>query len=139
MKALTEKKGGIVRNAWGGNVYQYEQAFEVEESDVGKVQRHYLGFNNRDVKITDKDVGKTIIIFTDNSPSWTCWCWKLADNPRKGDEVKLKPKFMDDGDEKYRWVAVSDVEKGRLDITPEGTGLAIPPINTVRLDMLEGY
>ena len=55
---------------------------------------------------------------------------------RRGDRVTIRPEWQDAGDAAYQWVALSDVEKGRLDITPLGTGLAIPPVYTVRVDML---
>jgi hypothetical protein len=55
---------------------------------------------------------------------------------RKGQIVQILPQWQDSGDDKYTWIAVDDEEKGRVSITPLGTGLAYPPINTVRIDML---
>lgn len=57
---------------------------------------------------------------------------------KKGDTVHIKPKWQDEGDSSFNWVAVNDEEKGRVDITPTNTGLNFPPICTVRVDMLEG-
>ena len=56
---------------------------------------------------------------------------------RSGDAVRIRPEWQDAGDETFMWIAVSDEEKGRLDIAPMGTGLAIPPVYTVRRDMIE--
>ena len=56
---------------------------------------------------------------------------------RKGDRVVIKPAWRDKDDDKFIWVAVSGVEKGRLDISPINTGLRIWPVQTVTLDMVE--
>lgn len=55
---------------------------------------------------------------------------------RKGDEVTIKPEWRDRGDEEFAWVACDNEEKGRLTIAPINTGLAIPPRQTVSVDML---
>ena len=49
----------------------------------------------------------------------------------RGDIVEILPAFRDAGDETFVWLAMSTEEKGRVDITPVGTGLAIPPVQTV--------
>lgn len=49
----------------------------------------------------------------------------------KNDRVLLKPEFMDDGDDDYIFIAINDMEKGRVSITPINTGLPIPPVYTV--------
>jgi len=54
---------------------------------------------------------------------------------RAGDVVKLKPEWQDNGDDKIEWRAVSDEEKGRVDISPQ-LGLPINPIQTVTVDMI---
>jgi len=54
---------------------------------------------------------------------------------RAGDVVKIKPEWQDGGDDEIEWRAVSDEEKGRVDISPQ-LGLSINPIQTVTIDML---
>jgi hypothetical protein len=56
---------------------------------------------------------------------------------RKGDKITLKPEYRDGG-ETFQYVAASDEEKGRVDIVAVDSALPHPPINTVRVDMLEG-
>lgn len=55
---------------------------------------------------------------------------------RKGDTVTIKPEWQDPGDSEFRWIAVDDEEGGRVSIMPVDTGLAIPPVQTVTVDML---
>jgi hypothetical protein len=57
---------------------------------------------------------------------------------RKGDTVRIKPQWQDEGDFRFRWVALSDENHGYLDIGPVDTGLPYPPIYSVTTDMLEG-
>lgn len=58
---------------------------------------------------------------------------------RKGDLVRFKPEWLDAGDT-YQYVATSDSSKGRVDVTATGPDCGpFTPINTVRLDMLEGF
>lgn len=56
---------------------------------------------------------------------------------RKGDKVTIKPEWRDQGDDEFAWVAYDDEEKGRVTITPVNTGLSIPPLQTVSVEMLE--
>lgn len=56
---------------------------------------------------------------------------------RKGDSVKIKPEWQDPGDDKLEWIATDDEDKGRVTIMPTNTGLAIPPLQTVDVAMLE--
>jgi hypothetical protein len=56
---------------------------------------------------------------------------------RAGDTVQIKPEWQDAGDDKYQWVAVTDESMGRIDITPIDIGLAIKPVYTVKIEMLE--
>lgn len=51
---------------------------------------------------------------------------------KKGDTVTINDGWIDSGDVAYTWIAVSDEEKGRVDIMPINTGLAFPPISTVQ-------
>lgn len=55
---------------------------------------------------------------------------------RAGEPVSIKPAFRDPGDD-FAYVAHSDEEKGRVDIVALNSGLPLPPINTVTVDMLE--
>ena len=55
-----------------------------------------------------------------------------------GDVVQIKKEWQDAGDDEFTWVAISNEEKGRVDITPielENV-LRFPPVYTVRVDML---
>lgn len=55
---------------------------------------------------------------------------------RKGDTVKIKPEWQDDGDDQITFIAVDDEEKGRVTIEAQ-IGLAYNPQQVVRVDMLE--
>lgn len=57
---------------------------------------------------------------------------------KKGDTVHIRPEWQDQGDAAFHWVAVSDEDKGRVDISPTNTGLVIAPWQTVEVRMLEG-
>jgi hypothetical protein len=59
---------------------------------------------------------------------------------KKNDIVTIKPEWRDAGDEKYTWVARSDEDKGRVDISALELRdkFLIWPVQTVRVDMLEG-
>jgi len=54
----------------------------------------------------------------------------------KGDRVEILAEYRDEGDEHFTWVAVSDEDKGRLDISPIDIGLPILPVQTVRVEMV---
>lgn len=56
---------------------------------------------------------------------------------RKGDPIRIKPEWQDDGDGELEWIAVDDEEKGRVSIMATNTGLTYPPVNTVRADMVD--
>jgi hypothetical protein len=55
---------------------------------------------------------------------------------RQGDKVQIKQEWQDAGDDRFTWVAVDDESKGRVTISPLGTGLAIAPTQVVRVDWL---
>lgn len=55
---------------------------------------------------------------------------------RIGDQIEILPEFQDLGDEAFVWVVVSAEEKGRVDISPVGTGLNVPPVYTVQADWI---
>lgn len=50
---------------------------------------------------------------------------------RKGEIVEILPAFRDAGDDEFTWVAVTDEEKGRIDIQPMDIALRIAPRYTV--------
>jgi len=54
----------------------------------------------------------------------------------KRDIVYIKPEFMDEGDEKFTWIAIDDEEKGRVTISPLNLGLSIIPRQVVDVFML---
>lgn len=54
---------------------------------------------------------------------------------RKGDTVRIKLEWQDAGDDDFQWRAVSDEEKGRVDISPQ-LGMSINPVQTVTVDMI---
>lgn len=56
---------------------------------------------------------------------------------QKGDKIRIKPQWQDDGDDQFEWVAIEDEDGGRVRIAPTGTGLAFPPNQVVTTDMIE--
>lgn len=55
---------------------------------------------------------------------------------KRGDYVEILPEYQDQGDDQYRWICVSDEEKDMVDVSPEGTGLSIPPVYAIRTDWI---
>ncbi len=55
---------------------------------------------------------------------------------QKGDIVEILQAFRDPGDEQFTWVALSDEEKGRVDIQPVDIGMQIRPVYTLRSDQV---
>lgn len=55
----------------------------------------------------------------------------------KGDIVKIRPAFQDEGDDEFTWVVLNDEEKGRVDISAIDSPMTIKPIHTVQVDWLE--
>lgn len=55
---------------------------------------------------------------------------------RKGDVVEILPEWQDNGDDQFTWVALSDAEKGRIDIQPSNHPMAIKPKYTLRVDQV---
>lgn len=56
----------------------------------------------------------------------------------KGMKVKFKAEYMDEGDENIVFKAISDEDKGRVDIAPSGFEMwTIQPIQTVATYMIE--
>jgi hypothetical protein len=55
----------------------------------------------------------------------------------KGQVVKIRPEFQDDGDDEYTWVVLNDEEKGRVDISAIDSLLKIKPIHTVQVEWLD--
>ncbi len=58
---------------------------------------------------------------------------------RKNDPITIKKEWQDAGDDTFSWIAVSDEEKGRVDIMVIDSVLNFPSIQTVKVDMLEGH
>lgn len=54
---------------------------------------------------------------------------KASSPIRRGDVVKIKPEHQDEGDDKYKWVAIEDEDGGRVKLRPEGTGLNFPGVS----------
>lgn len=55
---------------------------------------------------------------------------------KHGDPVEILSEYQDKGDDQYRWVCVTDEEKGRVDISPLDTNLRIPPVYAVNTDWI---
>lgn len=55
----------------------------------------------------------------------------------KGQIVKIRPLFQDEGDDEYTWVVLNDEEKGRVDISAIDSAMKIKPIHTVQVEWLE--
>lgn len=57
---------------------------------------------------------------------------------KKGQRVWIKPEWCDSPEEnEYEYVATSDEHGGRIDIVATKSKLKIPPVNTVKLNMLD--
>jgi hypothetical protein len=57
---------------------------------------------------------------------------------RKGDILTIKPQWQDADDDRFTWVARSDEEKGRLDISAlELSHLPLWPVQTVTIAMVD--
>ena len=57
---------------------------------------------------------------------------------KKGDYLVFKPEWRDAGDEAFIWVARSDEQSGRVDISAvELAHLPLWPVQTVRVDMVD--
>lgn len=54
----------------------------------------------------------------------------------KGDTVAIRPEFSDPGDVSLHWIALTDEEKGRIDVQPTNTGLRFPPVYTLAADQV---
>lgn len=55
---------------------------------------------------------------------------------KNGDPVEILPEYQDEGDDEYRWVCVTNEEKGRVDISPLDTKLRIPPVYAVQTNQI---
>lgn len=55
----------------------------------------------------------------------------------KGQVIKIRPEFQDEGDDEYTWVVLNDEEKGRVDISAIDSVMKIKPIHTVQVEWLE--
>lgn len=62
----------------------------------------------------------------------------LEDRPfKKGDVIKIKKQFQDDGDDKFTWTAVDDEEKGRVTIQADVPNMRIKPQHVVKVEWIE--
>ena len=59
-------------NAWGRDQTTTRERYQVETCDVGTVRPNYLGFQYKDYKFTEDDVGKVIetITYINSYASW---------------------------------------------------------------------
>lgn len=55
----------------------------------------------------------------------------------KGDIIKIKPEFQDQGDDEFTWLVLNDEEKGRVDISAIDSPLKVKPIHTVQTEWIE--
>lgn len=53
---------------------------------------------------------------------------------KRGEGIEVLPEFRDEGGEDFEWIAASNEEKGRIDISPTSTGLVLAPIQTVKVE-----
>jgi hypothetical protein len=53
------------------------------------------------------------------------------------DKVRIKSEYQDNGDDLLVWIALEDEDGGRVRISPINTGLAFPPNQIVRTEMIE--
>lgn len=56
---------------------------------------------------------------------------------RKGDKVKIKPEWQDEGDDQFDWYAYSDQYGDRVQITCDIEGMVFRPLQTVLITWLE--
>lgn len=74
MKKLSEKRKFTAPNAWGRDDTSLRQAFQVEESDVGRAMDNYGGHRRPAYTFTQADVGQVIEITTYPSDiNYSCW------------------------------------------------------------------
>ena len=52
-------------------------------------------------------------------------------NVHKGQQVFLKPEWMDEGDEKCAFIAIKDMEKGRVDVFDANNTMKIKPLHLI--------
>lgn len=55
---------------------------------------------------------------------------------RRGDHLRIRPDWRDEGDETFDWFALEDEDGGRVLIAPR-MDLPIPPCQVVTTDMIE--
>jgi hypothetical protein len=72
MKALGNKTWRNLPNAWGQYTDSAEQLFQIEQSDVGRIDRNHRGHDHSTYTFRASDVGRIIAVYTDHS-NWTCW------------------------------------------------------------------
>jgi hypothetical protein len=55
---------------------------------------------------------------------------------RKGDRVRIKPEWQDDGDDEIVWIAIEDEDRGHVRIQPQ-LDMPIRPNQVVTTGMLD--
>lgn len=59
---------------------------------------------------------------------------------RRGDKIRFKPEWREPGDAAQYYAHSDEWDDGRVQVTTLPTeALPLPPINTVRVDMIEGH
>ena len=58
-------------------------------------------------------------------------------NIHKGQRVVLKPEWMDEGDDTCEFIAINDMEKGRVDVSDANNTMAITPIHMIHDFMIK--
>lgn len=58
---------------------------------------------------------------------------------KKGDRVRIKPEYQDDGDDKYTWHAVDDEDKGRVTVSPKDHPMSIKPTYVLQSDQVDHH
>ena len=58
---------------------------------------------------------------------------------KKGQRVVLKPEWMDEGDEACEFIAINDMEKGRVDVSDANNKMAITPIHLIQDFMVKEF
>lgn len=77
MKKLSEKRKVTAPNAWGRDDTSLRQAFQVEESDVGRTMDNYGGHRRPAYTFTRADVGRVIEVITYSTNNNYC-CWSFG-------------------------------------------------------------
>lgn len=72
MKELSTRTCKMEWGLVGSATKVCRQRFEVESKDAGATKPHFNGFQYREYRFTQADVGRTIEVMSDDS-GWRCW------------------------------------------------------------------